>query len=84
MQIGKKTTCLEVEQQVYRHFTNTIVHETITHGTTLHPEWDTESNPGQGRESTEVLWHAHVVKWTNTTMCEYSVTKSKAVLLFKK
>jgi len=29
---------LEVEQQGYRHFPNTIIHKPVTLGTTLHPE----------------------------------------------
>jgi len=37
---------------------------TVTLGTTLHPEWDTESNPSQGQERMKVLWHTHALKQT--------------------
>ena len=73
---------LEVEQQGYRRFLNTIVCQPITLGTTLHREQGTESNRSQGQVKYESIV-AYTPPQTNTVTFEHSVTKKNAVVVFK-
>jgi len=63
-------------------FRKTIIRWPVTLATTLHPEYDTGINPGQGQPKYECV-AACTCPWPHTVMSKYLITKQNADGVFK-